>query len=226
MSEASTRKANWFDRVFKRLGEFELDEWLGLLFWILVLVMFITDPLDLYENGMWWVYVILSLLLLLGLFLSIATLIFVGKIYFLVESRFEEYRRNELRQLFRENPYQLADGVVMRGKWKELYEMLEQNIPLTKFYRRTEKFQDVEVKTENGVSIEYPVEKWRLKDESTVDADVDEPHQVNDWDRFLESGWDAYVVPKTSRLMREGLWVLIALVVGIGIFLFIYGLLR
>jgi hypothetical protein len=230
MSDLTTRKANMLERLLKRIGEFELDEWLAILFWVPILGVFVTDPLNLYENRAWWVYIVLSILLLLTLSLSLATLAFVGKIYFLVQSRFEEYRRNELRELFKNSPFQLEDGVVMRGKWKELYELLKQNVPLTTFYSRTEKFQDVEVKNEDGKSIEYPVTKWRIKSEAKTSIDdleyLDDTEHEDEWDRFFESGWNAFRIPSPSRLILEGFWVSASSFVVIGAVLAAYGLLN
>ncbi len=231
MSEQATIKANWYNRAFKRLEELELDKWLGFLFWIVVVWMFLTDPLSLYDNNMWWGYIVLSILLLLIVGLFGTTLTILGKIYFLIEARFEEYRRNELRRLFRESPYQLRSGVVMRDKWKELYEFLEQNISFTELYNRTQKYQDVElVRLDDGSMMEYAVTKWRTKGKYELEfehlEDVDDTDQVDELERFIESGIETYSVPSPTRLILQGFWIATAIVGVIGVVLLANGLLN
>lgn len=189
----ATKKATRFDRFWRRIGKFSVAEWLGVAFWVVAIWLFIKDPLDLYENGKWWIYLVALFVVILVVSWIGNLMLFLGKLVVLVEVAYEKLRRNELRMLYEQNPKTLKYGVELRGKWKDLYDMIG--------FTGADQFEGTETKIEAGEGVEYPVMKWRLSDD----------HVKPDWD-FIE-------VPSTEATILRGLIVLIVVVATLGVIL-------
>lgn len=212
------RKANWFDKALRRVGNLGAYDWFTILFWVVVIGLFIMDPLDLYGSDKWMYLgfsIVISLVLLIVLSAGLIVPIYLGKLVFVIETQFELYRRGELRQLFANNRKQLAVGVPMRGKWKELYEFLSGHVSPSSIKR----FDDVEVVYGDGDVIEFPITKWKWRgandDGSPIDLADYEPIDV---ERLLGRDWDVIETPTAANLFWKGLAVIWAFVVLGGAF--------
>lgn len=194
----TTRKATRWERLGKFVEEeITIARILLLLFSAAVIWMFFSDPLKLEEifddEAVLAVFVVVVLVGFIVLAFTVATFWFLGSLHYFVEHKIIELRRAELRILYEMNTKTLRSGVELKGKWKDLYDLMD--------YRGTKTFEDVKQTFTSGKreTVEYPITKWRITEDH-------EPPR-----------WDLIEMPTDNQLISRGVACAVVLVFVIGI---------
>lgn len=194
---ATTRTAKRWERFVKFVEkETTIVGVLLLLFSVAVIWIFLFESLNLdriFGDYALIVFVAGILVGYLVIAFTLATFWFLGSLFYLVENRIVELRRRELRILYEMNTRTLQSGVELKGKWKDVYDLIDLS--------ETKVFEDVErtFNPQNRETVEYPITKWRITENHKP------PH------------WNLIEIPTDNQLIGRGLACAVALVLVIGI---------